>query len=238
MKKKILVIFFLALIPLYIIYKIYRKEEYNYLAIGDELAKGHTPFNEYNISYTDFLFDYLKQQHRNATINKNYIKEDMRINDLFTELIKIDKNSLSYSIKNADIITLSIGSEEIFNKLKSNYEIYKENPKLIYNYIDDLFTNLSHLLKEFRKLSKKDIYIIGYYSPLEYNEENHIFIDSLFNYIDMKFKELEKNPKVIYIDIYHGFKNNPNYLPNKNHTFPSLDGYNYISNQIIKKIES
>lgn len=238
MKKKILIIFFLTLIPLYLIYSFNHKETYIYLAIGDELAKGHTPFNTYGESYTDYLFTYLKTKNPNAEINKKYIDEDMRITDLIKSLKNIEENSLTQDIKKSDIITISIGSEEIFNKLKTNYTIYKTNPTLFNKYIDTLFINLTELLKEMRKYTNKPIYIIGYYSPIEITEENATLIKSMFNYIDLKFKELENKYNIKYINIYEGFKNNKTYIPNINHTFPSLEGYNYISNEIIKKLES
>ena len=163
MKKKILIIFFLTLIPLYLIYRFNHKETYIYLAIGDELAKGHTPFNTYGESYADYLFTYLKTKNTNAEINKKYIDEDMRITDLIKSLKNIEENSLTQDIKKSDIITISIGSEEIFNKLKTNYTIYKTNPTLFNKYIDTLFINLTELLKEMNLISEplKNILIIG-----------------------------------------------------------------------------
>ena len=83
------------------------------------------------------------------------------------------------------------------------------------------------------------IYIIGLYNIVEVTKENDIKIGSIFNYLDIKYKSLEqKNKNIYYVPIYEGFKNKPYYLPNKTNAFPSLEGYNYIANQIIEKIES
>lgn len=230
MKKKILIIFFLTLIPLYIIYKYNHKESYIYLSIGDELSIGHTPFNTYNLSYIDYLFDYLKLHNNNVTLIKEELKEDIRINDLIKEIENINENSLNSYIKKSNLITISIGSEEIFNKLKVNYDLYINNPKLFYTYIDTLYNDYKLLLNKITKITNSKIYIIGYYNP--------ILTDNLtlfFNYINSKFSTLEtKNIK--YIEIYNGFINNPSYLPNPSHTYPSLEGYKYISNEIIKEL--
>ena len=61
-------------------------------------------------------------------------------------------------------------------------------------------------------------------------------MDSIFNYIDLKFNEVI-NEKTFYLDIYEIFKEKETYLPNKNNVFPSLEGYNLISNKLIELIE-
>ena len=94
------------------------------------------------------------------------------------------------------------------------------------------------LIDEIQKIKKTKIYVIGYYNPLVYNEENETKLKSLFNYIDIKLKDLEKTKNINYVEIASEFGSKTYYLPNKEHAFPSLEGYNYIANEIIKKIES
>ena len=74
MKKISLVIFFLSLIPIYLIYNFAYKEKYTYLAIGDDLAKGHTPFDTYGESYTDILYKYLQEKHREVTTQTYFLE--------------------------------------------------------------------------------------------------------------------------------------------------------------------
>ncbi len=52
-----------------LIYTFTKNITYTYLSIGDDLASGHTPFDTYNLSYTDFLYDYLKQTHSKENLN-------------------------------------------------------------------------------------------------------------------------------------------------------------------------
>ncbi len=238
--KKIFVIFFIAFIILYFIYKFNFKENLTYLVIGDDLAKGHTPFDTYGNSYTDYLFDYLKENKNYKNINKAFIEEDLRIKDLISELDENktkDKETLSQLIRKADLITIGVGSEDLFSKMRSNKDLLTNNNKRIYNTIDKMTEELNELITKIRTLSKKPIYIIGYYNPLEYSEETEITINSIFNYIDLKYKGSEKDKNIKYIKIYEGFKNHPEYLPNKSNAFPSLEGYNYISEQIIQEIK-
>ncbi len=210
---------------------------YSYLSIGDDLAKGHTPFDTYDISYTDILYDYLKNKHKNVTLNKNFIKEDLRTKDLI-EMIKspnlTNKETLSNALKNADLITLSVGSDELFSKLRSNYNINKTN----YKYANSMISEIKELLKEIRELTNKKIYIIGYYNPIKETEENSSYITTLFNYLNTSFKSLEKEYNIKYIRIDEDFRNSPEFLPNQENAFPSTLGYTFIANKIIKEIES
>lgn len=238
--KKSLVIFFLAVISIYSIYKLAYKEKYTYLAIGDELANGHTPFDTYGPSYVDYVYEYLKTEKKETILNKTYIKEDLRIKDLIDELQKpnnLAKEPLTKLINNADIITISTGSEELFSKLRSNKNLYLNDNKKIYTYIDEMIKEYDEVLKEMRKITKKPIYIIGYYSPFLIDKDTETNIDTIFNYIDTKFKMLEKTHKITYISTYKAFKENPFFLPNIDHAFPSIQGYEYIASKLIEKIK-
>ena len=59
------------------------------------------------------------------------------------------------ALKKADIITLSIGTEELFSKLRSTYSLKELECKNI----DSLYENITLLLKEIRK-------IVGPYLPI------------------------------------------------------------------------
>lgn len=238
MKKKKLVIFFLALIPIYIIYTMTYEENFTYVSIGDDLAKGHTPFDTYGESYTDYVYSYLKSKNSKTELNIDFIEEDIRITDLIDKIKNADKQNnktLPQIIKEANIITISIGSEELFSKIRSNYELYIKDNTKIFKYIDEMINNYEELIKEMKKITKADIFIIGYYNPIN---DNTASLESIFNYLDIKFKNLEKKHKINYVPINEGFNQNTYYLPNPNHAFPSLEGYNYISTRIIEKIEN
>ena len=106
----------------------------------------------------------------------------------------------------------------------------------IIEYVDEMFKDMDKLIKTIREYNKKPIILVGYYNPIPFSETNKTTMDTIFNYIDLKFNEL-LGKNIYYVDIYEIFKNKEYYLPNKNNVFPSLEGYNLISNEIIKLIE-
>ena len=236
MMKKILVVFFFSIIILFLIYKLINKEEYYYLAIGDEIAKGHNSLDYYSESYVDYYYEYLKEKYKKVVIDKNYIYEDIRIKDL-NEYFNNNKEitTLAQAVTKADVITLSIGSEELFSKLRSTFEIKDESTKII-EYIDNMFKELETLIKNIRKLSKNKLFLIGYYNPIRINPENERIIKSIFNYIDKQFIELEEKFNINYIEINNEFINEDyKFVPNINNSFPTKDAQYYIYKQIKKE---
>lgn len=230
--KKLLVIFFLAVIPILLIYINAQKREENiYLAIGDALALGKTPFNSYGKSYVDFYYNHYCIVKRNCKLNTSYINEDIRIKDLLNEIESESPTNLSQAIKEANLITISIGSEELFSKIRSN------NMKVdnLNEFIDILFYDMDALIKQIRKLTKSEIYLIGYYNIVPLTAINQKNIDDFYNKIDQEFKKLEDKYNIRYVEIYSKFKEKSKFLPLINNAFPSLDGYKLISEEIIKK---
>ncbi len=237
------VIFFISAIIIFFIYNITDDKKITYLALGDGLAKGQTPFDTFGKSYTDYFYSYLKNKYKVNGNYKTFTQSDYRITDLINDIdnvytIKKEKNlTITSLIKKADIITISVGSDELFYKLKQyNDNIKIGNKQKIIKYIDEMFEDINILVEKIRKLSNRPIIFIGYYNPIPFSQTNETTMDSIFNYIDLKFNEVI-NEKTFYLDIYEIFKEKETYLPNKNNVFPSLEGYNLISNKLIELIE-
>ena len=237
------VIFLISAIIIFIIYQITSKENITYLALGDGIAKGQTPFDTFGESYTDYVYKYLSKKKETNNNFKTFTKSDYRITDLINDINSVetikqqDNLTITNLLKKADLITISIGSDELFYKLKQhNDKIKIGNKQKIIEYVDEMFKDMDKLIKTIREYNKKPIILVGYYNPIPFSETNKTTMDTIFNYIDLKFNEL-LGKNIYYVDIYEIFKNKEYYLPNKNNVFPSLEGYNLISNEIIKLIE-
>ena len=244
MNRKTLVIFFVGLIFSFIIFKITYKEKVNYLALGDELVLGHTPFDSYNKSYSDYFSEYLKNKKRLGFYITDFSKSDYNIDKLLKDMdeakeinIKNEKLNINQVIAASDIITLSFGQKELYILLSENYDVKIKNIDEIYKYIDKYFNNYVSLLNKIRKINSEKIYIIGLYNPLtNANQDSIIRLNEIFDYVNKKFKSLEVNKNIYYIDISKEMDNKNYYIPNYKNPYPSLEGYNYISNKLICKV--
>ena len=204
--KKIILILFLFLIC-YLIYISTEKKELSYVVIGDLIA---------DINYNN--------QYKNY--NNDYINENYRLIDLIN-IINYNKELNNISIhrvlKNADILIVSIGMNDIYYKL--NIDTIN-----IYTYLNDMLNNLDILLKEINKYQYKKVFILGYYNI--YNKNN-----DLFTYINYKIKKLIKNYQYEYIELNNILKNNPQLYKKDNNFNLNIEGYREINKIIVEKLK-
>lgn len=209
-----------------------------YLALGDSLAKGEGPNGKHVKGYTKGVKEYLKKQNILETYIDKFTQNGQRTTDLINEIEnnkKIKTKDKEITIQNAlikaDLVTISIGANDILNKINvENVIDYNQ----IYNYIDDLDKDLDKLLKLMRQYCKEDILLIGYYNPYPYLNDKKT--SDLFDYLNKKYKNTANKYNVTYVEIDDIFKENPNFLPNENDIHPSEEAYKAISDIIISTI--
>lgn len=225
--KKVFLILTLFL-SCYFIYTKTEENKKNYLTIGDSLSKG---VNEYGVSsygYSDFIKDYLEENKLLKNYNKTFTSIDYKASDIVNILkhneTKNNQN-LNRLIKEADIITISLGIQEIYYKLEKN----NQN---IYTYIDNMINNYKHILNYINKFHHEKVYILGYYNVTSNN-------DDIFNYANYKLKELAKEYNYNYIDLSQILNNNPTYINELNNNYlPNITGYQKISQIIVENLQN
>lgn len=183
--KKIIIITIIVL-SIFLIYNIFKDKKIFYVSISDITAKDNTK----SYGYIDYIEDYLDELNlleKHAKINLN--------EDRVTDIIRNINDNIEYedrTIKNilikADILTLSIGYNDLISKL-DNYDNYEIN-----NYIDTYLKDLDRLFNLLREYDKEDIVMIGYYNI--YNKEYNEIID----YVNTEVKKLSNKYKISFIN--------------------------------------
>ena len=242
MKLKKTCFMLLVILTLIIIYKINTNNKINYLSLGDSFAAGQNPYGKIGYGYSDYIKDYLKDTNLLNNYTKDFTHSEDRIVDLTNKItnnekIKINNKMLSIqtAIEKADLITISIGSNDIFEKSGLNDMSFNiDNISKFNTYIKDMENDLDSLLKIVRKYNNKKIILVGYYNPLsplslKYTRE----LEPVFLKINETYNNISKKYKCDFIDIYEIFKENPEYIPNPTDIHPNIDGYQVISSQII-----
>lgn len=232
--KKIMV-FVLCFLLVFVIYKVTYNNKIDYLALGDGLALGQTYYGTVGYGYTDYVADYLKNQKKLKTYNKNFAENHITVKQLKNDIENNKKEIvdgktiyINNAIANAEVITLSIG----------NYEISDINKYINYEYeallkTETLITDVISIINLIRKYNNNaTLYFIGYYS---YGKENN---DKIIKYTDEKFENLSKKNNFTFIKISNIFSKNIEYLPNTLANYPSREGYKNISKKIITKLKA
>ena len=225
--KKILLIL-IVFITVFLIYLLNMDNKVYYLSL-----ESLNELSDENGDYNESVINYLSMNNKLERAVNGFSKNGYLVNDLIKDInenkkILVDNKKITFknALIKADLVTLSIGMNEVNNKLLSS----KNNNLKQYNYIDNLLIDIDKLLSLIREYCKEDIFIIGVYYP--YKEYQTGIVD-LFSYYNERYKELANRYNMKYIDIYNPFLENQEYLSSSDNISPSLKGYKYISDQII-----
>lgn len=218
--KKILITGLVFLV-IFLIYLANMDKKVYYVALGDSLEREYVS-NEEVYGYSYYIKNYLKKDDLLERYSDDFAKADTRITDIIKDInnnTKITTNKGSFSLKNAlikaDLITVNISSNDMFNKLKGNNIVYND----VYDYIDDLAYDLDNLFKLMREYCKEDIVMVGPYNPFSDSSDK---LD-VYEYFNEKYKDVCEEYDIIYVDLSD---------------ISEINGQNYerIANRVIDKM--
>ena len=242
---KLLIGFIITGIILITIFFITRDKQIYYLSLGDSLAAGQTPDNTIEESYGDYVAEYLKDKEVLEFYTKKFSKSGYRSIDLLNDLnnnkkIKVDgkKITIKHALIKADIVTVSIGSNDLFYKLNVGNEFDMNEFDDIYTYVDEAISDVDKLLYELRKSCKEQIMVFGFYNPFtNFSSSLANTVEPVIVYANEKMKNLVKKYDMTYVDIHDMFLANDNYLPSKLEIHPTKDGYKAMAKSVINLID-
>lgn len=216
-----------------------------YLSLGDSLAAGQTPNNTIEESYGDYVSEYLKDKEVLEFYTKGFAKSGYRSIDLLEDLennksIRVGKKEITIksALIKADIVTVSIGSNDLFYKLNIGNEFDLNEFDDIYTYVDESIRDVDKLLYELRKSCKEQIMVFGFYNPFtNFSTTLADTVEPIILYANDKMKKLVKKYDMTYVDIHDTFLANDNYLPSKLEIHPTKAGYKAMSRSVINLID-
>lgn len=242
--KKLIVLILIVGLPI-IIYLMTIDNKVYYVALGDSLAAGQNPYGKIAYGYADYVAEELKSKNDLVFYTKKFAASGYRTTDLINDInvnkkLKIENEELTikHVLTKADIITISIGANDLFYKMGINSidpTYYSEIE--LKKYVDEVIFDVEKLIVLAKKYCKEDIILIGYYNPLWSMKKTYAKeLDPIFIYANVKMKNLSEKHNVYYVDVHAMFKNNIDYLPNPLDIHPSIDGYYAIAKEINKII--
>lgn len=191
MKLKNIFIIAILLLTVFLIYLTTLDKKIYYLALGDSIALGDN-----QVSYPRLIVDYLNEQDVLEEYRYEFMKDDLRVTELITDIEnnkKINNKGKEQTIKNAlikaDLITLSVGNEELFYKMKT------EKTRGLYDYIDEMIRDMEKLFQLMREYCKEDIFVLGYVNPFDNTMIPYI------QYANQKLEALTKKYEITYVSI-------------------------------------
>ncbi len=226
MKKAILIILIFS--SCYFVYNITKDNSLFYLNIGDALAMGIDNNNIITEGYSIKLKNYLEETKQLKGYNSSFTNKDYRITDITNSIkyhkvitINKDEQTINELLKKADIITISLGMNELYYKLLTN-------TNNMYTYIDEILQDMEELLIEIKKYNNKKVIVLGYYNITNNNSD-------IFTYINYKLNKIVTNKNFIFINL-NDILNKDDYNTNNNIFYPKKASYEKIFQIIVDKI--
>ena len=242
---KLLIGFIITGIILVTIFFITKDKKIYYLSLGDSLAAGQTPNNTISLSYGDYVAEYLKDKGKLEFYTKGFTKSGYRSIDILNDLkenkkIKVGKKeiTLKNALIKADLVTVSVGANDLFYKINFGNELKGDDFNDIYKYIDESMKDINKLLYELRISCKEQIMVFGFYNPFtNFSSSLSNLVEPVILYANSKLENLVNKYNMTYVDIHDNFLANDNYLPSKLEIHPTKEGYKAMSKAVIDLID-
>lgn len=185
--KKVL-IGIIIIISIFLIYNLLKDDKVYYVSISDRTSLA----SDIEYGYKDHINEYLEENNKLEKYVDIY-NSDVRITDIIRYINdnkKYDNKNIKNILIKADLLTLSIGYNDLISKIDkyNSYDMYK--------YINTYLKDLEELFTLIREYDKEKIVMIGYYNPYSSS------YDKMVEYINNKVKELCLKYKIDFIDIF------------------------------------
>ena len=201
------------------------------VSLGDSLTRGVG--DKEGIGYVGRMKEDLQKDYKQKIALTNLAVSGAKMPDL---LKQIESSGAQYSIKQADVIVLTIGGNDLFPGWESlgkiDLETYRPDTETFQN-------EAKKIIEEIRKLNTDSpIFWLGLYNPFEDVEDlkgsSNIVVDW-----NASLEKLAINNKNVYITpTFDLFQNRGKDLLYSDHFHPNEVGYTYMADRLVQNVVS
>ncbi|MES5941559.1 MULTISPECIES: GDSL-type esterase/lipase family protein [unclassified Bacillus cereus group] len=201
------------------------------VSLGDSLTRGVG--DKEGIGYIGRVKEDLQKDYKQKVALTNLAVSGAKMPDLLKQM---ESSGAQYSIKQADVIVLTIGGNDLFPGWESlgkvDLETYRPDTETFQN-------EAKKIIEEIRKLNTDSpIFWLGLYNPFEDVEDlkgsSNIVVDW-----NASLEKLAINNKNVYITpTFDLFQNRGKDLLYSDHFHPNEIGYTYMADRLVQNVAS
>ncbi|MEK5078228.1 SGNH/GDSL hydrolase family protein [Solibacillus sp. FSL W7-1436] len=207
-----------------------------YIALGDSLAAGQTPYSQIDAGYTDYIALQLKRHGKLAHFSKELTFPGYRVGNVIET---VQSEQAAPLLNEATLITLSAGANNLlplithspqqgtlsFSQLSANFAL---------NEVRTQMGELLSLINE--KAPKATVYVLGYYFPyVSVHKEQADGTVEAVQLLNTILKQETEAAGYIFVDVFEAFEQQRTaYLPNVGDVHPNQLGYRIMANEMLK----
>nr|WP_286133559.1 GDSL-type esterase/lipase family protein [Bacillus sp. AFS096315] len=210
---------------------VHKNNKLKIVALGDSLTRGVG--DDEGTGYVGRLKTILQKEYKQPTTITNLAVSGAKTSNLLNDL---KKNNIQETIGTADIIVLSIGSNDLFpgaNQLNEQFlKTYRPDEKTFKNNLQSIFK----LIRQ--KNTTASIYAFGYYNPfhnVQGLDASSSFVSRWNNLLELSVLQTNNAYVIPTFDLF--FNEEKKYLYT-DHFHPNKDGYIEMANRLTSKIGS
>lgn len=208
----------------------------SYIAIGDSLAAGQTPYQEIDAGYSDLIAMKLSSMGQLTFYTKELAFPGFTTADV---LERIQSEESQHLLENTTLITVSAGANDLLRLVKVN----PTAGTLAFSQLQtDTTLNLARknmitILDELNERAPKaKIFVMGYYfaypnvHPTQKKGTNEQLVK-----LNTILQQQAEDAGAVYVDVYDRFGLDAiNYLPNSADVHPNFEGYRQMANAFLQ----
>ncbi|WP_332646160.1 SGNH/GDSL hydrolase family protein [Lysinibacillus sp. 54212] len=208
-----------------------------YVALGDSLAAGQTPYSEIDSGYADLIALQLTKYGQLTAYTKELAFPGYAVDDV---LERVKSEPAQAVLANATLITVSAGANDLlplvsYNPKAGSLSYSQMTANFALNKARQDFTELLKVLKE--KAPNAQIYVMGYYFPyIHVHETQKAGVADQLQLLNTILKSVAVEAGAQFVEVAQDFdKNSVNYLPNATDIHPNMAGYLVMANAFLNE---
>ncbi|MBT2707091.1 S-layer homology domain-containing protein [Pseudomonas sp. ISL-84] len=215
------------------------EESIRYLALGDSLAAGMTSDKQISLGYSDMAAEHLKGQGLLDTYSKAFAVPGYTTENVLSDLT--EKEELKAAIKQANVITISAGANDLLKEAKIDREKGTLNidPATIKPTLQSIAANYIKILQTIKELNPEAaVYVMGYYFPFPYlSDVQKPQLIELTQTLNKTIQAASATKGATFVSVYEKFGDDPKpYVPNPEDIHPNLEGYKLMSEALLESM--
>ena len=213
----------------------------NYVALGDSLAAGQIPGSLFDKGYTGVIADYLEENNLLESYTNDFAISGYTTKDVLDDIlnnIEILGKKNNGVLKDADLITITAGANDLFRELSIDKETGKVtfDPKKAVTVIASIRVNLSSILGKIKEMNPDaKVYISGYYNAFPYLPEGQqLLLTKVITGLNGVIKQVADRNGATFVGLENIFGETPTTYLYPSDIYPTQEGYDLMGTAFIK----
>ncbi|OZM56518.1 hypothetical protein CIB95_12155 [Lottiidibacillus patelloidae] len=206
----------------------------SYVALGDSLAAGYTPYQSIDKGYPDYVKEALYNLGYEVTLNKDFAVGGYTTANVLADMQVPD---VQPAISQADIITISAGGNDLLSQLEITQTGVTLDPTKVPSILNNIATNLTGIVTSIKTLNPDaQIYLMGYFNAMPYLPvEQQQQLLPILEQINGIIEAVALQSGSTFVPTFDVIAENTlEYLPNPQDVHLSLTGYQAIAGEFIQ----